>query len=217
MKNQENVATYAEIIEKYGEHIHFKLDVETIYLVYEGEYPVQVFTDENVANSYRNDCIADCLKECPDYPNVEEWYKMETVRIKDFVPSENPVKKFYYYRNEEGYGWFNNEYGGSRHLVDVVSEGTVWYDGVSETYNIDDDADIDLIIKNIDNLNVWMKVYERIVREEPLETRYFHHLINGEHRRFDVDYERGELTETHYYKREVAIGEDGKPFLKSNR
>jgi hypothetical protein len=98
-----------------------------------------------------------------------------------------------------------------------VSEGTVWYDGVSKTYNIDDDVDIDLIIKNIDNLNVCMKVYERIVREEPLETRYFHHLINGEHRRFDIDYERGELTETHYYKREVAIGEDGKPFLKSNR
>ena len=205
-----------QVIEKYGDYIHFKLDVGTIYVVYEGEFPVQAFTDKDVANRFINDCI----EECPDCP--EEWYELETIIIKDIVPATNPVKKFYYYCNDEGYDWFSENYEGCRYFCDVVSEGTIWYDGVTECYELDeDDIDTDLIRNHIDNLNVWFDIYKKIVKKEPDNTNYFQHsIIYTKRPRFEIsnidpDFGSATLYENHYYKREVAIDEDGKPFLKS--
>ena len=203
-----------QVIEKYGDYIHFKLDVATLYVVYEDGTPVQVFTDKDVANRFINECI----EECPDCP--EDWYELETIIIKDIVPATNPVKKFYYYCNDEGYDWFSENYEGCRYLCDVVSEGTVWYDGVTECYELDeDDIDTDLIRNHIDNLNVWFDTYKKIVKQEPDNTNYFQHSMDTERRRFiihiDPEYGSATLYETHYYKREVAIDEDGKPFVKS--
>ena len=205
-----------QVIEKYGDYIHFKLDVGTIYVVYEGEFPVQAFTDKDVANRFINDCI----EECPDCP--EEWYELETIIIKDIVPATNPVKKFYYYCNDEGYDWFSENYEGCRYFCDVVSEGTIWYDGVTECYELDeDDIDTDSIRNHIDNLNVWFDIYKKIVKKEPDNTNYFQHsIIYTKRPRFEIsnidpDFGSATLYENHYYKREVAIDEDGKPFLKS--
>ena len=210
MEKQVKTVTKEQVIEKYGDYIHFKLDVGTIYVAYEGEFPVQVFTDKDVANRFINEC------KCPDCP--EEWYKLETIIIKDIVP-ENPVKKFYYYRNDEGYEWLSENYEGCRYLCDVVSEGTVWYDGIMERYELDEDIDTDLIRKHIDDLNVWFDIYKKIAKQEPNNTTYFHHYRDTERLRFsiDIDLDFGSVTlyETHYYKREVAIDEDGKPFVKS--
>ena len=208
-----------KVIEKYGDYIHFKLDVGTIYVVYEGEFPVQAFTDKDVANCFINECNEDCLKECPDCP--KELYKLETIIIKDIVPATNPVKKFYHYCNDEGYDWFSENYEGCRYLCDVVSEGTVWYDIVTDCYDLDEDIDDELIRNNIDNLNVWFDTYKKIVKQEPYDTIYFRQsIIYTKRPRFEIsnidpDFGSATLYENHYYKREVAIDEDGKPFVKS--
>ena len=204
-----------QVIEIYGDYIHFKLDVGTIYVVYEDVTPVQVFTDKDVANRFINECI----EECPDCP--EDWYELVTIIIKDIVPATNPVKKFYYYCNDEGYDWFSENYEGCRYLCDVVSEGTVWYDVVTECYDLDEDIDDDLIRNNIDNLNVWFDTYKKIVRQEPYDTIYFRQsIIYTKRPRFEItnidpEYGSATLYENQYYKREVAIDEDGKPFVKS--
>lgn len=219
MEKQVKTETKEKVIEKYGDYIHFKLDVGTIYVDYEGEFPVQVFTDKDVANRFINECIEDCLKEWPDCP--EEYYKLETIIIKDIVPETNPVKKFYYYRNDEGYEWFSENYEGCRYLCDVVSEGTVWYDLVTDCYELDEDIDDDLIRNNIDNLNVWFDTYKKIVKQEPDDTIYFRQsIIYTKRPRFEISnidpyFGSATLYENHYYKREVAIDEDGKPFVKS--
>lgn len=208
-----------QVIEKYGDYIHFKLDVATIYVVYGGKFPVQVFTDKDVANCFINERNEDCLKECPDCP--EKLYKLETIIIKDIVPATNPVKKFYHYCNDEGYDWLSENYEGCRYLCDVVSEKTVWYDLVTECYDLDEDIDDELIRNNIDNLNVWFDTYKKIVRQEPYDTIYFRQsIIYTKRPRFeisniDIDFGSATLYENHYYKREVAIDEDGKPFVKS--
>lgn len=208
-----------QVIEKYSDYVHFKLDVGTIYVVYEGEFPVQVFTDKDVANRFINECKNDCKLEWPDCP--EKWYRLETIVIKDIVPATNPVKKFYHYFNDEGYDWFSENYEGCRYLCDVVSEGTIWYDLITDCYYLDEDIDDELIRNNIDNLNVWFDTYKKIVKQEPDDTIYFRQSIMYVKRpRFEIsnidpDFGSATLYENHYYKREVAIDEDGKPFLKS--
>ena len=219
MEKQVKTVTKEQVNEMYGDYIHFKLDVGTIYVVYEGEFPVQVFTDKDVANRFINESIEDCLKEWPDCP--EKWYKLETIIIKDIVPATNPVKKFYHYFNDEGYDWFSENYEGCRYLCDVVSEGTVWYDLITDCYYLDENIDDDLIRNHIDNLNVWFDTYKKIVRQEPDDTIYFRQsIIYTKRPRFEIsnidpDFGSATLYENHYYKREVAIDEDGKPFVKS--
>ena len=220
METKRNIKqeTKEKVIEKYGDYIHFKLDVATIYVVYEDEIPVQVFTDKDVANRFISECIEDSLKEWSVCP--EKWYKLETIIIKDIVPATNPVKKFYHYCNDEGYDWFSENYEGCRYFCDVVSEGTAWYDVVTECYYLDDDIDDDLIRNNIDNLNVWFDIYKKIVKQEPDNTVYFRQSIYTKSPRFEItnidpDFGLATLYENHYYKREVAINEDGKPFVKS--
>lgn len=218
-----------QVIKNYGDYIHFKLDVGTIYVAYEDEIPV-VFTDKDVANRFINDCIEECLKDCPDCPCPEELYKLETIIIKDIVPATNPVKKFYHYRNVKGYDWFSENYEGYSYFsenyedysyfCDVVSEGIAWYDVVTECYDLDEDIDDDLIGNHIDNLNVWFDIYKKIIKQEPDNTTYFRQSIYTERRRFEIsnidpDFGSATLYENHYYKREVAIDEDGKPFVKS--
>lgn len=220
--------TKEKVIEKYGDYIHFKLDVGTIYVVYEDEIPV-IFTDKDVANRFINESIEDCLKEWQDYPCPEELYELETIIIKDIVPATNPVKKFYHYRNVKGYDWFSENYEGCRYLekyedysyfCDVVSEGTAWYDVVTECYDLDEDIDDDLIRNNIDNLNVWFDAYKKIIKQEPDSTYHFRQSIYIKRPRFEItnidpDFGSATLYENQYYKREVAIDEDGKPFVKS--
>lgn len=219
MEKQVKTETKEQVIEKYGDYIHFKLDVGTIYVVYEGEFPVQVFTDKDVANRFINECNEDCPKEL---------YKLETIIIKNIVPATNPVRKFYHYRNVKGYDWLSENYEGCRYLekyedysyfCDVVSEGTAWYDVVTECYDLDEDIDDDLISNNIDNLNVWFDIYKKIIKQEPDNTHHFRQSIYTKRPRFEItnndpDFGSATLYENHYYKREVAIDEDGKPFVK---
>lgn len=229
METKRNIkqVTKEQVIEKYGDYIHFKLDVGTIYVVYEDEIPV-IFTDKDVANRFINESIEDCLKDCPDCPCPEELYKLETIIIKDIVPATNPVKKFYHYRNVKGYDWFSENYEGYisenyedySYFCDVVSEGTAWYDVVTECYELDEDIDTDLIRNHIDNLNVWFSTYKKIIKQEPDITNHFQRQsIYTKRPRFDIsidiDFGSATLYENHYYKREVAIDEDGKPFVKS--
>ena len=207
-----------QVIEKYGDYIHFKLDVGTIYVVYEDEIPV-IFTDKDVANRFINESIEDCLKEWQDYPCPEELYELETIIINDIVPATNPVKKFYHYRNVKGYDWFSENYEGCCYFCDVVSEGTAWFDVVTDCYDLDD-IDDDLIRNNIDNLNVWFDTYKKIIKQESDDTIYFRQSIYTKRPRFEItnidpDFGLATLYENHYYKREVAIDEDGKPFVKS--